>query len=404
MWCGKCQSDVAAEVSQDNLRVFCATCGTILSTIDTSPNLPSTQRLNDRTKDARELLQRWSSGKVIDPFGPTIRTPVLTADANPKLEPIPLRSEVPSGSFGRTGVADLVTSTPAEIEKTATITPFASTLWTPDSRPSPKTNATAEIEFSEKVNSLTEFPDQLLPLLSNPLAATFETARTVNAVRSSPFADSSELSTCAVQSSVSSSIVVVPNSKIFRVDAAHPADHFESGSKCPSTDSIGPFTSTAAPAETMREPNRSRLWFPTWDPAVWRSETNATGRWSALAGQFLAYAGVLALTAGASFVVWSYFGGPSNYAPTGWLLATAGQMLLFFGVVTLVSGGLEQTTEQVSKRIEQLGDHIIRIEQAAREMSLRGNPIPPAHFGNDHDAAALQRTAGSGNERSVVEE
>lgn len=110
------------------------------------------------------------------------------------------------------------------------------------------------------------------------------------------------------------------------------------------------------------------------------------------------------MTAGACMVVWSYFGGPANYAPTGWLLATAGQMLLFFGVVTLVSGGLEQTTEQVNKRIEQLGDHIIRIEQAAREMSLRGNSIPPAHFGNDSDAAMPQRSTASGYERSVVEE
>ena len=110
-----------------------------------------------------------------------------------------------------------------------------------------------------------------------------------------------------------------------------------------------------------------------------------------MAGQLLAYAGVLGMTAGACFVVWSYFGGPANYAPMGWLLATAGQMLLFFGVVTLVSGGLEQTTEQVNKRIEQLGDHIIRIEQAAREISLRG-PVPPAHFGDDLDSAVPQRS------------
>lgn len=101
--------------------------------------------------------------------------------------------------------------------------------------------------------------------------------------------------------------------------------------------------------------------------------------------------------------VWSYFGGPASYAPTGWLMATAGQMLLFFGVVTLVSGGLEQTTEQVNKRIEQLGDHIIRIEQAAREMSLRGNSIPLAHFGHDPDVTVPQRSAASGYERSVVE-
>ena len=103
-------------------------------------------------------------------------------------------------------------------------------------------------------------------------------------------------------------------------------------------------------------------------------------------------------------VVWSNFGGPTNSASTGWLLATAGQMLLFFGVVTLVAGGLEQTTEQVSKRIEQLGDHIIRIEQAAREMNGRGGTVPPAHFGQDQEAAVPQRLAASGDERSVVEQ
>ncbi len=103
-------------------------------------------------------------------------------------------------------------------------------------------------------------------------------------------------------------------------------------------------------------------------------------------------------------VVWSYFGGPANYAPTGWLLATAGQMLLFFGVVSLVSGGLEQTTEQVNKRIEQLGDHIIRIEQAAREMSLRGGSVPPAHFGHEPEASLPARSASSHDERSVVEQ
>lgn len=104
-------------------------------------------------------------------------------------------------------------------------------------------------------------------------------------------------------------------------------------------------------------------------------------------------------------VMWSYFGGPANYAPTGWLLATAGQMLLLFGVVTLVSGGLEQTTEQVNQRIEQLGDHIIRIEQAAREMSLHsGRSAPSAHFGHDPEAAVTARSTASGYERSVVKE
>ena len=162
-------------------------------------------------------------------------------------------------------------------------------------------------------------------------------------------------------------------------------------------DATGPFASKPVATASRPEPRRVMNWMPSWDPAFWRTEPSASSGWTAAAGQLLAYAGVLGLTAGACMVVWSYFGGPASYAPTGWLIATAGQMLLFFGVITLVSGGLEQTTEQVNKRIEQLGDHIIRIEQAAREMNARGG-VPPAHFGHDRDAAAM-----SDDERAIVE-
>jgi hypothetical protein len=92
-------------------------------------------------------------------------------------------------------------------------------------------------------------------------------------------------------------------------------------------------------------------------------------------GQILSYIGILGLTAGTSFVIVGYFGGPASYAPTGWLVATIGQMLLFLGIVTLVSNGMEQTSAEVqqtvnsridelSGRLESLGDKLIRIESA----------------------------------------
>lgn len=237
----------------------------------------------------------------------------------------------------------------------------------------------------------------------NPLTATTESARPATLPSANPFVGSNEPSKPIAPSPANPLDAVATNTSFYRVDAAHPADHFGTGAKAPlasQSNSTGPFASKAVQAEAKR----SKLWLPTWDSAVWRSEPSVSGGWSSLAGQFLAYAGVLGMTAGACMAVWSYFGGPANYAPTGWLLATAGQMLLFFGVVTLVSGGLEQTTEQVNKRIEQLGDHIIRIEQAAREMSLRGGTVPPAHFGHDPDAFLPSRSGASGYERSVVEE
>jgi hypothetical protein len=102
--------------------------------------------------------------------------------------------------------------------------------------------------------------------------------------------------------------------------------------------------------------------------------------WNSVIGQLLAYGGVAALTVGTVLVLWGYFGGPPTYTPTGWLIATAGQMGLFLGVITLVSGGMEHTTEEVCRRIDFLGDRILRVEQASRDHALRGPSIPAERF------------------------
>ena len=94
-------------------------------------------------------------------------------------------------------------------------------------------------------------------------------------------------------------------------------------------------------------------------------------RWVTLVGQIFAYIGVAGLTVGTSLILMGYFGGPVNYATTGWLVATAGQMLLFLGVITLVSGGMEQTTQEVARRIDTLGERLVRIEQAAERAEAR---------------------------------
>ena len=103
--------------------------------------------------------------------------------------------------------------------------------------------------------------------------------------------------------------------------------------------------------------------------------------WSTVVGHLLAYAGVALLTVGSTLIIWGYFGGPAMYAPTGWLTATGGQMMLLLGIVTLVSGGLEQTNEEVKMRIERLGERFIRIEQIARDQALRGPTLPAEYFG-----------------------
>lgn len=104
------------------------------------------------------------------------------------------------------------------------------------------------------------------------------------------------------------------------------------------------------------------------------------GNWTTTIGQLCAYGGVAVLTLGTVMVLSGYFGGPTNYAPTGWLVAAVGQMLLFLGVVTLVSGGMEQTVDEVAWRIDHLTTQIMQLEktiesqQALLETKHRDRP------------------------------
>lgn len=120
--------------------------------------------------------------------------------------------------------------------------------------------------------------------------------------------------------------------------------------------------------ESQRQP-RSLVAEPLVPPPVVAVEKPFN--WGIVAGQVCSYLGVALLTCGTSLVLWSHFGGPVEHAPTGWLMTTAGQMLLFLGVVTLVSSGMEQTTDEVATRISTLGEKILRLEMAQREMNIQ---------------------------------
>jgi hypothetical protein len=102
---------------------------------------------------------------------------------------------------------------------------------------------------------------------------------------------------------------------------------------------------------------------PHFQPVPATPEERSSKRLTTV-GQLCAYFGVAGLFVGTILILLSYFGGITSYATTGWLVVTAGQMLLFLGVITLVSGGMEQTTQEVARRIDTLGDRLVRIEQA----------------------------------------
>jgi hypothetical protein len=105
-----------------------------------------------------------------------------------------------------------------------------------------------------------------------------------------------------------------------------------------------------------------------------------------MTGQFLAYLGVLGLTIGTAMVIYGHFGGYSEYTPTGWLVTTVAQMLLFLGVINLVSGGIEQNNEDVSRRINTLGEQLLRIEQVTSE-AMRGPKLPARLYADPETAA-----------------
>lgn len=157
-----------------------------------------------------------------------------------------------------------------------------------------------------------------------------------------------------------------PSQRSFRVDSAHASTESRTVPQPHEPRDIAPSLSGRIDGSHDQTPA------PHFNINSAFDERRKPGRGETIWGQLLAYAGVGVLTVGTGLVVWGYFGGPDSYTPTGWLLATAGQMLLFLGVVTLISGGMEQTTHEVTQRIERLGDHIIRIERHTAEQSLRG--------------------------------
>lgn len=108
-----------------------------------------------------------------------------------------------------------------------------------------------------------------------------------------------------------------------------------------------------------------------------------SGNWATTVGQLCAYGGVGVLTLGTVMVLSGYFGGPTHYAPTGWLVAAVGQMLLFLGVVTLVSGGMEQTVDAVAWRIDQLSDQVERLERELSARRRRQDQRPPRRSRSD---------------------
>jgi hypothetical protein len=274
MWCPKCQADVAGEVTPDHKRVRCANCSTEISRTSASTAA-------DKTQEARELLERWSSARMAD------KNSLATPDTIEK-------------SISTTA---LTTTEPA---KAPTTKPHTESATRPHFRP------------------------------GRPKAVNLGSGAPTSAARRGP------------RIAQGSAIGESETTKAYRVDS-------------------------------MQEPSG-----PHFDVrSALNNSPRSSSNWNGVVGHLLSYAGVALLTVGTVLVLWGYFGGPTNYTPTGWLVATIGQMLLFLGIVTIVSGGMEHTTQEVCRRIDSLGDRMLRVEQASRDHALRGPSISADRFIDD---------------------
>ncbi len=322
MWCEHCQTDVATVVSEDGQSLLCTTCGQPAKKI-VAPSL------HPETKSAREFLERWAREQQ-----------ALKQQ----------RAAETSAGKDSTGLPE-VPAVPA--------TPLSKFPLTPKNEPVAKNDLPA------------------VEPVSNPKGQSHRDA--------------------------SSEDAPVPRKTRWRLDTEHPAptgslpgrqDHpkrsqrlekvLGTANEVPANDQTPqPEPKAVAPPEPVVNEHRKKLRKvrldvshqehngPYFDPRVNVPRKNSLpGRLETLWGQLMAYLGVGLLTVGTVFVLWGYFGDIERFASTGWLIATAGQMLLLLGIVTLVGGGMQQTTHEVSQRIENLGGRIIRIEQSTDKILM----------------------------------
>lgn len=378
MWCGKCQSDVGTEVAPDNRRVLCAICSHALG--ETAVSQLEQPRRPSRTNEARELLDRWANSRPLDPFGPPkkrvteenlatspapmtpLPTPIATVELTrgelTKGEPAPVivlperRDEFGESSSEATRASDLAVN--AELDRLAS-------------------------EIMSRVDKLTRGSTDTLepsePVVQQPLPKSeiSHFRSEISDLRSQigPSGQQPASEPVAQQPLLSSEISDLRSQIGFSDRQPAPALTRHNEAFSPPRPAFAPSVATA-PITSVPAPLTQSV--PVQSPS--QRKLSLMGN----VGQLLTYVGILGLTAGLCLVIFGYFGGPPNFAPTGWLITTLGQMLLFLGVVTLVTVGMEQASANVRsaveermnsvvERIERLGNEIVRIEHRGHDAS-----------------------------------
>lgn len=304
MWCPTCRADVAAELSSDNRRMLCARCQNELGLAAAAvPSISPTPRTAETERDARELLARWSANNLLD-----VSVPVTTSSSFKK--PISTPEPLPKVAERRFDPPTYSIPAPSSAFIAAALDPQPATVL-PLSKPEQPVLGTLTASAPEPEPVAVPQPT------ATPTKIEAKITETIEAVTPAP-----------------APAVALPtvHSELPRIERQEHHGHHD-----------------RLVRDALKQPARNR------------------SAMSHLAGQLCAYCGVGLLTCGSVLIMWSYFGGPPRYMPTGWLTAAIGQMLLFLGVVTLISSGLDQTVSEISWRIDQLADEVHGMSHALEQ-------------------------------------
>ncbi|MFO1007055.1 MAG: hypothetical protein U0929_13930 [Planctomycetaceae bacterium] len=441
MWCPRCHTEVAAEIAQNGQSLNCTSCGTEIQRI----YAPS---LHPDTRSARELLERWSKGDGLEiasalpatssvsstntpgPFetaaaAATSVPTELVAQATPPAVNAQVDEEAPPATFDVAATTEMLE---VAAEDKSLDAGNAVRRDRPDrSRPerqAPKPRTTWRVDSAHTVTQPVAPPPPPVPprrphfatpgaeadkapvaqkkseTPANPIVSTKAASiRPIEPIKTTPpeavkLGPPEPLLKAAPERAPVAKAIEAPPAVEQPVATDGPPEQHEPTHVAPRS----PRPATASRAKQHRlDPAHESLIGPHFDLQAFLSQdARKPGRSESMWGQVLAYLGVGLITVGTTMVLWSYFGKSpqhASYAPTGWLICTVGQMLLFLGVTTLISGGMQQTSHEVTRRVEYIGDRMLRFEQSAEQL-LRG-----PHFNE-----MRQRSKGKAKAAHVVEE
>ena len=361
-------------------------------------------QLDNRTRSAREILERWSQSSAFDSFGPVGKQAAAAGKSPAQTLTSAEKSTSEKSSSGSSPAA-----TSSQTAKPLTAVDNLHTAEYSPGKSKPENTVTSR---SNPPTSDDQFAPLTPPAAQSAAASQSapsgkqKTKKQITRIDAGEPAEAQKLKRGRgrISESLEAGHAPSPETVAAASDAGRKKLRFEGPESVDEvSDTSGSRSRTGRPPKIRQfhDAESEKIRAPHFAMRAPVKNTN----WTMIAGQWLAYIGVLGLTIGTAIVVYGHFGGYANYTPTGWLITTVGQMLLFLGVINLVSGGMEQSSDEVSQRIEILGEHILRIEQSA-EQTLRGPRIPVERYADSgagaDDGAESAMTSQRGSNRSRV--